>query len=87
MDVLMGLGCNGTLISKMWHFLWLALGLDVDKILRAAKAAPPPSSGGVAKSQAATSSHRASGVEGHGELDPVFSVLTLCCQATQYRIM
>ncbi len=66
MDVLIGLGCNGALVSKMWYFLWLTLGLDVDKIVRAAAAAK----GGGATDQ-----------------DPVFSVLTLCCQTTQYRLV
>lgn len=95
MDVLIGLGCNGSLVSKMWHFLWLTLGLDVDKILRAAKEAPPPASSvstssvGLARG-GSVSTVAAPEVIGQNiavEMDPVFGVLTLCCQATQYRLM
>ena len=75
MDVLIGLGCNGALVSKMWHFLWLTLGLDVEKIVRATK----DSAGGKGDS--------AKGGRSDGELDPIFSVLTLCCQTTLYRIV
>ena len=77
MDVLIGLGCNGALVSKMWHFLWLTLGLDVDKIVRAA----------VAANGSGASADTKGGGAGTGEHDPLFSVITLCCQMTQYRLV
>ena len=99
-DVLIGLGCNGALVSKMWHFLWLSLGLDVEKIVRAAAAT------GVGKVAGGSAKVVGSGGKGSGSskgvavavgvesregggagLDPVFSVLTLCCQTTLYRLM
>ena len=91
MDVLIGLGCNGALVSKMWHFLWLMLGLDVNKILQAAKAMPTK---GVAKTTAggaSTSSKGSMAISGSAQADEggsqLFCVLTLCCQATQYRLV
>lgn len=97
MDVLIGLGCNGALVSKMWHFLWLTLGLDVDKIVRAAGAAQAAKvtgekgsgSAAVAKGSgsAAVAKGGASMESPETKLDPIFSVLTLCCQTTLYRLM
>ncbi len=102
MDVLIGLGCNGALVSKMWHFLWLTLGLDVDKIIGLARAVVTHASGnaggranggggmtnGAGTAKLPNGQQAASEVTGcHVEMDPAFSVLTLCCQATQYRLM
>jgi hypothetical protein len=33
-DFLIGLGCHGSLVPKMWHFIWLVLGLNVDKLVQ-----------------------------------------------------
>ena len=95
MDVLIGLGCNGALVSKMWHFLWLTLGLDVDKIVHAAAAAQgvgvAAAKGGGVGAASATKGGGAGGsaviTKGVGEQDPIFSVITLCCQTTQYRLV
>ena len=33
-DILIGLGCNGSLVPKMWHFIWLTMGLNVETLVR-----------------------------------------------------
>ena len=33
-DFLIGLGCHGSLVPKMWHFVWLVVGLNVDKLVQ-----------------------------------------------------
>ena len=33
-DILIGLGCHGSLVPKMWHFIWLVVGLNVDKLVQ-----------------------------------------------------
>ena len=33
-DFLIGLGCHGSLVPKMWHFIWLIVGLNVDKLVQ-----------------------------------------------------
>ena len=33
-DFLIGLGCHGSLVPKMWHFVWLIVGLNVDKLVQ-----------------------------------------------------
>ena len=101
MDVLIGLGCNGALVSKMWHFLWLILGLDVDKIVQAAVSRKSSATGGTTTSAAGNTTttttttttgatrSTATGARAAGTnvSDPIFSVLTLCCQTTQYSLM
>ena len=32
-DVLIGLGCNGMLVPKLWHFVWLTMGLNAEKLM------------------------------------------------------
>ena len=32
-DVLIGLGCNGMLVPKLWHFVWLTMGLSAEKLM------------------------------------------------------
>lgn len=86
-DILIGLGCHGALVSKMWHFLWLTLGLDVEKIVLAAAAAATataklpsekPGSSGVGGSLNRASSQ---------ESESLFSMLNMCCQTTQYCLV
>ena len=76
MDILIGLGCHGALVSKMWHFLWLTLGLNVEKIVQAAASVPPekPASG-------------CTGGLSSSSQESLFSLLNMCCQATQYCLM
>jgi len=88
-DILIGLGCHGGLVSKMWHFLWLTLRLDVDKIVQAAGAAV------VAKKSLMAAKGRLASSVGFLSLssstsspdvqDPasVFGLLNMCCQTTQ----
>lgn len=33
-DILVGLGCNEVLVSKMWYFVRGTLGLDADKVVQ-----------------------------------------------------
>ena len=33
-DILIGLGCNGSLVPKLWHFIWLSVGLNVEKLVQ-----------------------------------------------------
>ena len=87
MDVLIGLGCNGALVSKMWHFLWLTLGLDVDKIVRAAAAAKGGGAAATSKEGDAAAVSKGGGAAAAGNQDPLFSVITLCCQTTQFRLV
>lgn len=81
MDILIGLGCHGALVSKMWHYLWLTLGLDVEKIVLEAASAmakvsrEKPASGGVGGSP---SGHKS---------EALFSMLNMCCQTTQYCLV
>lgn len=32
-DVLIGLGCNGMFVPKLWHFVWLTMGLNAEKVV------------------------------------------------------
>jgi len=32
-DLIIGLGCSGTLVAKMWHFLRGVMGTNVDKVI------------------------------------------------------
>ena len=32
MDILIGLGCNSTLVKKLWYFVRSVIGLDVSRI-------------------------------------------------------
>ena len=90
MDILIGLGCNGALVSKMWHFLWLTLGLDVEKIVQATAIALKSSEPSRKRSnpEIGPNSKRVN-PESHPSRknNGLFNVLTLCCQATQYRLM
>ncbi len=33
-DILVGLGCSGTLVTKLWYFLTGVVGLDVDRAVQ-----------------------------------------------------
>ena len=85
-DILIGLGCHGNLVSKMWHFLWLTLKLDVDKIVQAAGAAVAAKKSSTGKGGLASSVNFLSLLMPTSDVqDPVsvFGLLNMCCQTTQ----